>query len=357
MNGKDYYKTLGVARAASADEIKKAHRRLARKSHPDLNPGDKKAEDRFKEIQEAYDVLSDPAKRQKYDQYGEMWMHASEGAPQGYGRPGQSGGGGSRPEYTDFNFGGGSGLDFDDLITQMLGRGRKSKQPPRSAAPSEDLEFGLDVTLQEAFRGVSKTITFMVEDVCPECEGFGQKRNQKGQFDPSGPVCPRCKGHGRIESPRSGTVSIPAGAWEGLRLKLAGQGAADSRGRKGDLFVQIHVLPNPRFERDGQDLLFDLEIPFTVAALGGEAEVRTLDGRTRQIVVPPGIQSGQKLRLSGEGMPALKDRPAGTAYARIKITVPRSLSARERSLLEELAALRNDPAREEMGSHGGASRG
>jgi DnaJ-class molecular chaperone len=356
LNGKDFYKILGVPRTATEDEIKKAYRKLARKYHPDLNPGNKQAEDKFKELQEAYDILSEPDKRKKYDQYGEMWQHVPPGgwpppgAQPGAGSPGGPGGFSGSP-FVDVDTGGAGGLDFESFLAQIFGGGRGGRRgaetdfPPRSAAPAEDIEFSLDVTLEEAFRGTSKRINVTVEDVCPECEGMGQLRNSRGQFDLNGAVCPRCKGRGRIPSPRSGEVKIPAGAWDGLRLKLAGQGAADAKGRRGDLYVQLHILPHPKFERDGQDLLFDVAVPYTVAALGGDVSVETLAGEKRQLLVPPGIQTGQKMRLSGQGMPALQSRKPGDAFARVKITVPRDLSDRERGLLEELAHIRNDSIR------------
>lgn len=346
MNGKEYYQILGVPRTATAEEIKKAHRRLARKYHPDLNPGDKKAEEQFKLIQEAYDVLSDEEKRKKYDQYGEMWQQMPFGAGAGP-RPGT--------QYTTsdipFDFG---GINFEDFLGQFFsgGRGRSGRTADpfaefrqRSEAPAEDIVFGIDITLEEAYRGVTRSINVTVEDVCPDCQGMGQRRNNRGQFDLGAGVCPRCRGTGRVPSQRSGQVTIPPGAWEGLRLKLAGQGAADARGRRGDLYIQVRVLPHPKFERDGQNLLFDVAVPYTVAALGGEITVETLDGQKRQLIVPPGIQTGQKLRLSGQGMPALQGRPAGDAFARVRITVPRDLSERERQLLQELARLRSDTIR------------
>lgn len=353
---KDYYKILGVPRNATQEEIKKAHRKLARKHHPDLNPGDKKAEETFKSIQEAYDILSDPEKRTKYDQFGDM-LHGSPFGP-GAGtyssRPGAGPGAGGSP-FVDVDLGGmgGGGLNVEEFLN-MFGLGKNRTRPgsgptpnfdPRSAAPAEDVEFGLDISLEDAYRGASQRINVTVEDVCPECEGMGQRRNSKGQFDLNAGVCPRCKGRGRISSPRSGQVSVPPGAWDGLRLKLTGQGAADAHGTRGDLYVQLHVKPHPSFDREGQDLLFDVAVPFTVAALGGEVKVTMLDEQPRQLIIPPGIQSGQKLRLTGQGLPALRDRKAGDAYARVKITVPRNLSDRERSLIEELARLRNDPVR------------
>jgi DnaJ-class molecular chaperone len=215
----------------------------------------------------------------------------------------------------------------------------------RSAAPAEDIEFRLDITMEDAFRGTNQRLNVTVEDICKDCEGSGQKKDARGRFELGGGLCQRCGGSGRVRSPRSGQINVPPGAWEGLRLKLTGEGAADARGRRGDLYVTIHLLPHSRYERDGQDVLFDLSIPYTIAALGGEATVETLDSTRRQLMIPPGIQTGQKLRLSGQGMPALRDRQRGDAFARVRITVPKDLSARERELLEQLAEIRRDPVR------------
>jgi molecular chaperone DnaJ len=345
MSAKDFYQLLGVGKTATPEEIKKAYHKLARKYHPDLNPGDKKSEEQFKEMQTAYDVLSDPEKRKKYDQYGSLWEQAPAG-----------GGGGPRPggrpapgsPFEPIDLGGGESRGFQDFIEEIFGQnaGHSGFAPPRPGKPAEDIEFSLDITLEEAFKGVSKPVNVTVEDVCNECGGTGQKRNSQGRFDlGKNNICPRCHGRGRTDMPRSGQVTVPAGAWDGLRLKLSGQGPTDARGRRGDLFVRLHILPHARFEREGQDLYFDLSVPYTVAALGGEATVTTVTGQPRELVVPKGIQSGQKMRLGGQGMPALQERKAGDAYARIKITVPKDLTDQERSLLEQLAALRNDPIR------------
>ncbi|HLV82008.1 MAG TPA: J domain-containing protein [Chthonomonadaceae bacterium] len=348
MNGKDYYAILGVPRNASPEDIKKAHRKLARKHHPDLNPNDKKAEERFKEIQEAYDVLSDPQKRQRYDRFGDMWSRMPPGAGSS-GDASRRGAGfpGGNP-FSDFEASSGAGVNFEEFLERMFG-GRGGKQrgatadfQERSAAPAEDVEFSLDISLEEAYRGGTRRLQVTLEDICPDCEGMGHRRNSRGQYDMNAP-CPRCRGRGRIEAQRSGDVAIPAGAWDGLRLKMAGQGGADARGHRGDLYVQLHLRPHPRFEREGQDLTFDLAVPYTVAALGGEVTMEMLDGQRRQVIVPAGIQSGQKLRLSGQGMPALRDRKQGDAFARVKITVPRDLSQHERALIGELARLRSDP--------------
>ncbi len=343
MSARDFYLVLGVGKTATPEEIKKAYHKLARKYHPDLNPGDKKSEEQFKEMQSAYDVLSDPEKRKKYDLYGANWEQVPSGA--GTRPPGGPGTPGSPFVNVDM---GGDGRGFQDFIEEIFGQnaGRSGFAPPRPGAPAEDIEFSLDITLEEAFKGASKSVSVTVEDVCNECGGTGQKRNSQGRFDlGKNNTCPRCQGRGRTEMPRTGQVTIPAGAWDGLRLKLSGQGPTDARGRRGDLFVRLHILAHARFEREGQDLFFDLSIPYTVAALGGEATVTTLTGQPRELVVPKGIQSGQKMRLGGQGMPALQERKTGDAYARIKITVPKDLNEQERSLLEQLAALRHDPIR------------
>lgn len=340
MDGKDYYKVLGVARTASEEDIKKAHRKLARKHHPDLNPGNKRAEEQFKEIQAAYDVLSDPEKRKKYDLYGEMWAQAPSGAPT------------SGPQGDPFgasNTAAGS-INFEDLFGGIFGGGggRRAASFNQQQVPDE-VEFTLDISLEDAFRGSTKRVNLTVEDVCTECGGVGQKRNARGQFDLNGQACPRCRGRGRTPAQRTLQVAIPAGAWDQLQISQAGQGPTDARGRKTDLLIRLHILPHQKFERDGQNLLFDVQIPFTVAALGGEVPVETLGGTRKQLLVPAGIQTGQKLRLSGQGMPALQDRPAGDAFARVRITVPRDLTGAEKQLLEQLAQLRNDPVT--VGTH------
>ena len=333
---------------------------MARKHHPDLNPGDKKAEDQFKQVQAAYDVLSNEENRKKYDLYGENWNTPgfnpnaggfNPGAGGGF-NPGGSGGFRGGAPFVDVEADA-SGINFDEVIERMFGTGARSNRrasapdaaPRRSAAPAEDVEFGLEISLEEAYRGTLRRINVTVQDACPDCDGMGQKRDAKGRFDLHGATCPRCKGSGRVPAPRSGQVTIPPGAFDGLRLKLPNEGAADAKGRRGDLYVQLRVMPNPKFEREGQNLSFDVAVPYTIAGLGGEISVETLDGKKRQLIVPPGIQTGQKMRLGGQGMPAINDLPAGDAFARVKITVPKDLSDRERALLAELAGMRNEAVR------------
>ncbi|MDE2126439.1 MAG: J domain-containing protein [Armatimonadetes bacterium] len=338
---KDPYEVMGVAKNATDEEIRRAHLRLARKHHPDLNPGDKRAEDRFKEIQEAYDILSDPETRRKYDTFGQYYQTAGEAAPPPAGEPRRG------QPFPDINA---HGLNLDELLERMFGGSRGNRaQQATSESPQPAQEHTLEISLEEAWRGTARRITLALQDVCPDCGGSGVRRTARGAVDLGGPPCPRCNGAGQIGSSREGEVKIPPGAWDGLRLKLAGQGAASATGQRSDVVIRLRIRPHPAFERDGQDLIFDGLTPYTVAVLGGEISVTMLDGRKRSLVVPPGVQSGQRLRIAGQGMPALQDRPQGDAYARIRILVPKTVTGRERELLQELAELRRDTVRSERG--------
>jgi len=320
-----------VSRTADPKEIKSAYRRLARKYHPDVNPGDKSAEDKFKEISEAHEVLSDQHKRSQYDQYGEQWKQFTGGgprAPQGTGT-----------HNVEFDLGGSGGLNdlFESLFGGGMGRSR------RAAERGEDVEYGLDLTLEEAQRGVSRTLTLRLEDICPECGGSGSTRDASGRMR-LGNACTHCGGAGRIGRARKVDVKIPAGVSEGQRIRLAGEGAAGPGGKRGDLYLLVRLKKHSEFEREGKDLLVDVRIPSTVAALGGEVQVPTLGG-PRTLPVPPGVQSGQKIRVAGQGLASNGKDKAGDLYARVRITVPKDLSPRERELLTELAAIRGDKAR------------
>ncbi|GAB4464552.1 MAG: J domain-containing protein [Armatimonadaceae bacterium] len=321
---KDYYAFLGVDKTASEKQIKDAYRKLARKYHPDVNPGDTTAEEKFKEISEAYDILSDKDKREKYDQFGDQWRaysQAGKGYPGGgYGAyPGA--GSGYRVEF-------GQGFsDLEDLFATLfgdaeIGGGQRMgeryggfRSAPRKG---QDVESELTVTLEEAFHGGTRSLTLSVPT---------------GRYD---------LGMSREEvATRRVEVKIPAGVREGQKIRLSGQGGSGAGG-SGDLYLVVKIAPHNTFERRGDDLYVDVAVPYTTAALGGDASVPTLKGSRLTVRIPAGTQSGQSLRLGGQGMPRLRESGNGDLYARIKITVPKDLSDRERKLLEELAALRRN---------------
>ena len=297
---KDYYKTLGVSKTASEKEIKSAYRKLARKWHPDVNPGSKAAEDRFKEISEANEVLSDKEKRTKFDQFGDQWEAYSHAGAAPQGSPGGAPGNGYRVEY-----GGGAPGNLNDLFASLFG-GMDGRQPGGRPAPQrgQDIKAELSIRLEHAFHGVTRSLTLTVPG--------GETR--------------------RVE------VKVPAGIADGQKLRLAGQGASGSGGA-GDLQLTIRVAPHSTFERKGDDLSVEVPMPYFRAALGADLSVPTLSGGRLTVKLPAGSQGGQALRLAGQGMPQLKGGGRGDLYARIKVTVPKTLTERQRELLAELAAL------------------
>jgi DnaJ-class molecular chaperone len=337
---KDYYAVLGVNKNATEKEIKAAYRKLARKFHPDVNPGDKTAEEKFKQITEANDVLSDVEKRKKYDQYGDQWKAYSQGGFPGGQAGGQGGFGGfgSNGPKVRVDYGGAEGMpDLNDLFATLFGpeafnngrsgaqtggfrnRGSAAGDPfaqfrTRESAPQRgsDVEAHLTVTLEEAFNGGSRNLTLTSQ---PE-------RYDTGSPNTGGNVR-------RVE------VKIPTGVSDGQKIRLAGQGNPGPAGN-GDLYLIVSVTPHTQFERKGDDLYVDVPVPYTDAALGGEAKVPTLKGTRLTMTLPAGTQSGRSFRLGGQGMPKLKGGGNGDLYARIKITVPTVLSERERELLSEL---------------------
>lgn len=308
MEYKDYYKILGVDRNASADEIKRAYRKLARELHPDVNPDDKAAEARFKNINEAYEVLADPEKRSKYDRLGSSWQQWQRAGrdPSGFdwsqwSSPGGAQRGGVRVEFTDLSglFGGGAG-GFSDFFQSIFGGGMPGAgrtQPRRRAVRGQDIEQAIQVTLEEAYRGTTRTL----------------ERNGR-----------------RIQA------SIPAGAYTGAKIRLAGQGAPGSGGAPGDLYLKVTVKPHARLKRKGDNLHTDVPVDIWTAALGGEAVVEALDGSV-QLKIPAGTQGGQVFRLRGKGMPKLKEKGKyGDLYAKVAIRIPKRLSSRARQLFQEL---------------------
>lgn len=328
---KDYYAILGVPRTADEKEIKSAYRKLARKCHPDVNPNDRASEERFKQISEAYEVLSDPHKRAQYDRFGEQWKQASQQAAHG-----------PDPFATsaDFDFGGAS---LNDLFESLFGGFRAQTTTRRAPDRGQDLEYGIDLTLEEAVYGTVKKHQVTIEDVCQECGGSGMRRSARGSYR-IGQACPACGGMGRTSRIQTVEVKVPAGVRAGQRLRLAGQGGAGPTGRRGDLYLLVRIKPHSQFELQGRDLITEVGIPYTVAALGGEVSVKTLKG-TRTLSVPPGVQSGQRIRVPGEGLPAAGANKAGDLYARVKVLVPKDPSPREKVLLRELASIRGETVR------------
>jgi len=308
---RDYYSVLGVPRTASEKDIKTAYRKLARKHHPDVNPGDKKAESLFKEIGEAYSVLSDPEKRKKYDRWGPDWEKIDQAGVNFRGRPGGSRtytyttsgapNGGGAPG--NFNF---ESEDLGGLFEQLFGRAAGGRQRVRTAPrKGTDIEQPVEITLEEAFSGTQRTYT--LTDMA------------------SGEA-------------RSVEVKIPAGAQDGLRVRVAGKGeAGQSGGTAGDLYLIVTIKPHAQFERDGDDLRVKVPTPLYTAILGGEVMVPTPKGSNLALKVPPETPNGQRIRLAGQGMPKLNNAGRGDLYAEINVQLPKNLSEREKDLFAELA--------------------
>lgn len=311
---RDYYQLLGVSRGASPKEIKQAYRKLARKLHPDVNPGDKAAEARFKEVNAAYEVLSDAEKRKKYDRYGDQWEHADQ-IEQAQRRGSRARAAG--PEGFSIRDLGDMGLDgLFDLFRGGARRGR-----PRVATADVPVEL----TLEEACQGTSRVLQLQGMEPCATCGGSGQI---------AGAVCHVCQGQGAVIKPRRIEAKIPPGVAEGSRVHIGGSG-----GLGGDVYLRVSLRPHDRFERRGDDLYTDASVPLTIAVLGGEAKVRTLTGEVA-LKVPHLTQNGKLFRLAGLGMPHLNGGgKKGALYARLKVVLPEKLSDKEQGLFEELKSL------------------
>lgn len=333
-NIKDYYEVLGVKRDASDDDIKKAYRKLARKFHPDLNPGDKAAEERFKQVQVAYDVLANPEDRKLYDQYGENWRAVKAGAgppPPGWEQTQRAGGtrqGGARPgfDFSDFDFGGfrGAGGEGFDIFEELFGRAGRGRAARRGRG--RDVEAELELSLEEAHRGGRRSLQMQAAEVCPTCNGSGVK---------DGKTCNTCGGASEVLRPKNIEVNIPAGVRDGSTIRLPGQGGPGSDGSEpGDLYLHIRLRPHPLFRVNGDDLEVELRIAPWEAVLGTKVEVPTIEGKV-ELTVPPGTNTGQRLRLRGQGLNKRKGG-RGDEYVRMKIVVPKEVSAEERRLYEEL---------------------
>jgi len=335
VNYKDYYQLLGVPKNAPEKDIKSAYRRLARKWHPDANPGNAKdAEEKFKEIQEAYEVLGDPEKRKKYDVLGSDWQQAARQAEQqrryrttqnetfnfgGFGGEGGPGGAGGPSGFSD----------FFDMFFSGIGK-RNTAQSSGFAQRGEDLETTIELGLRDVYDGGKKSVSLQVEDVCPRCHGTGTFR---------GSLCPNCHGTGRLLQNKKFEVTVPRGIGEGQRIRLAGQGGSGTAGGpSGDLFLIVHLIEDPSYKRKGDDLYIDLPVSVYDLVLGGEVKVPTMSGQVT-MTVPPGTQNNRLLRLSGRGMPKVRNGGSGDLYVRLIGQLPTDLSDKERKLFKELAAL------------------
>lgn len=352
MDKRDYYEVLGVAKTATDDEIKKAYRTLAKKYHPDLNGGDKDCEAKFKEVNEAYEVLSDPQKRARYDQFG----HEDP-------RAGGAGGG-----YGDFT--GGFGGGFDDIFSAFFGGGfggcgQRARGPQRG----DDLRYDLTITFEEAAFGCEKEISVTRDENCEECGGTGARKGTQptqcptchgtGQVQsfvntPIGRVsnvrvcdachgqgtiindpCPKCSGRGRVRSNRKITIKIPAGIDNGMQIPLRKQGEPGLRGgENGDLYIFVTVKPHKLFTRENYDLYCDVTVSFTQAALGGEIDVPTLNGMIKHNL-PEGTQPGTVIRLRGQGIQNLRGAGKGDLYIKVNVEIPRKLTDKQKELLRQ----------------------
>jgi molecular chaperone DnaJ len=369
----DYYSILGVARDAKEPAIKKAYRRLARKYHPDVNPGDKSAEERFKKVQEAYDVLSDAKKRAMYDQYGFYSESFREHPPES---------GGPRPragrgfDFSGFDFSGGArNSSFRDIFSDVFGG--QERQSGAEAGKGEDIEHHLNISFMEALKGLSTRLTVNRYDACSACDGTGQERGKRPQTCPTcngsgqevkshgimrfsttcrtcggtgrvGNKCPVCGGTGRIAAPETMTVRIPPGVNTGYRMRVPRKGNGGVLGGPpGDLFLIITVGPHEFFRREGDDIHCTVPITVTEAALGTKIEVPTTEGKTL-LRIPPGTQSGQKFRLRGKGAPSLKGEGLGNQIVEARVVVPRVADERSKEILKELAQLNPEDPRANM---------
>jgi len=347
MAKRDFYEILGIARDADADVIKKAYRKLAMKYHPDQNSGDDTAEQKFKELSEAYHVLSDKEKRGAYDQYGHAAFEGASGGP----GPGDSE---FRSSFADV---------FDDLFGEFMGGGRRARRGPSRGA---DLRYNMEISIEDAYNGKKAKIrvpgTVACEtcngsgaepgtkpQTCSACGGAGKVRAQQGFFtiertcptcQGAGQViaapCMTCRGAGRSQKEKTLSVNIPPGVEDGTRIRLAGEGEAGARGAPpGDLYIFLGITPHKIFQRDGMHVHCRVPIPMTTATLGGTIEVPTLAGKRARVSVPSGTQSGHQFRLRGKGMPALRGSGYGDMYIQVSVETPVNLSKKQKELLKQ----------------------
>ena len=328
MAGKNYYDLLGIKKNATEKEVKQAYRKLARKYHPDVNPGDKSSEAKFKEINEAYEVLSDKENRKKYDKYGDNWQHAEQ-FEQAAKQQGQywdfaPGGGGS----SSFSFSGGDAGDLEGIFEGLFGGGRGGSFR-RQARPrrGQDLESAVEVTLEEAYNGTTRTISLQSGEPCATCKGTGYIQNVP---------CSVCRGSGVAASIKRLEVKIPAGVQNGSRVRIAGKGQpGSSGGPNGDLFLKVSVRPHTQFERHGDNLHVNVSVPLKDALLGGEVQVPTPKGKLA-LKIPAETQNGKVFRLTGQGMPHLGKATRGDLLAKVNVVLPTKLTEKEKEFFRHL---------------------
>ncbi len=347
MAKRDYYELLGLTKEASGDDIKKAYRKLAMQYHPDRNPGDASAEQAFKEVSEAYEVLKDDQKRAAYNRFG----HAAF----------ENGGGGGRPGGFEFNFGSGFADIFDEMFGDFMGQ-RRGGGPARGA----DLRYNMEITLEEAFAGKDAQIQVGAAQrcetcdgsgaepgtkpiTCPTCQGQGKVRAQQGFFTIERPCatcqgagrviekpCQACHGAGKVRKEKTLSVTIPPGVEEGTRIRLGGEGEAGGRGAPaGDLYIFLSISAHRLFQRDGANIFCRVPLPLTTAALGGVIEVPTIEGARARITIPAGTQTGHQFRLRAKGMSILRSNQRGDMYVETSVETPVNLTKRQEELLRE----------------------
>jgi molecular chaperone DnaJ len=353
MAKRDYYELLGVQAGASEQDLKSAFRRIAKECHPDSNPGDKGAEQRFKELNEAYEVLKDPQKRAAYDKFGHAAFDGSMG-----GRQGQPGGFG--PDFSN-----NMANIFDDLFGEFMG-GRQGQRSRNGQERGADLRYNMEITLPDAFAGKKAQIRVPTSVACETCTGTGAKAGTKpkpcntcggmgkvratqgfftiertcpacqGRGEMIDNPCGSCQGAGRVLKERTLSVDIPAGVEDGTRIRLAGEGEAGSRGGPaGDLYIFLSIKPHEFFQRDGADIFCKVPIAMTTASLGGQIEVPTVEGAMTRVKVPEGSETGKQFRIKGKGMPMLRSKVSGDMYIQVEVETPKNLTRRQRELLEE----------------------
>ena len=384
---KDYYATLGVSRDAKPEEIRKAYRRLARKYHPDLNPGNKASEEKFKEISEAYEILGDEKKRPIYDQYG---FYSNNIPPGGPGPSASTGAGGPGPgfDFSGFDFSNaengdpenerraGFGGSFRDIFSQLFNRSGQPEEEEEGPQKGSDIEHHMHLGFWDAIRGTQVRITVARQETCPTCKGSGSAKGaavtctlcggsgkvarQAGTMRFTGPCpqcggtgkqrrpCPTCGGTGSVRAPETFEVRIPPGVDTGSRVRVPGKGNAGAGGGPpGDLYIVTEVETHPVFERKGDNIYVKVPVTVAEAALGAKVEVPTLLGPST-IKIPPGTQSGQQLRLRGKGAPSLRSDARGDEFVEVQVMVPRVADERTKEILRELAHLNPQDPRQEL---------